>query len=190
MAATDSTPIVSAIRLMDLANLRQSENQSTSAGATTTAPAKSPIHQVIHTAANDDQLTKPPTASAQTPMVALIGALMTPRIARKAPIPHGVLKARTPSTHRFSRSVAVSASSMLPAPIAREVARDPAVLRFAATAPTRIAGQMRQPLTSIRPTARPVGGQIGVALGLIEANRRLSFAVRKYRAARAAASTR
>ena len=71
------------------------------------------------------------------------------------------------------------ASSMLPKPIAAEVASEPAVVSLAANAATRIAGATRYPRSSTAASANPVGGQIGVALGLIEATSRPSFASAK-----------
>ena len=45
----------------------------------------------------------------------------------------------------------------------------PAVVRLAAKAPAKIAGQSRRPPKSTAASARPLGGQIGLALGLIDA---------------------
>ena len=46
----------------------------------------------------------------------------------------------------------------------------PAVVALAAKAPTRIAGQTRKPPSSTAASAMPLGAQIGLALGLTEAN--------------------
>ena len=50
-----------------------------------------------------------------------------------------------------------------------EVSSVPAVVALAAKAPMKIAGHIRKPPNSTAASARPVGGQIGLALGLIEA---------------------
>ena len=60
-----------------------------------------------------------------------------------------------------------------------EVSRVPAVVTLAAKAPMKIAGQTRRPQSSTAASARPVGGQIGLALGLMEASCRPSFASTK-----------
>ena len=51
-----------------------------------------------------------------------------------------------------------------------EVASEPAVVALAANAAMRIAGATRYPRNSTAASANPVGGQIWVALGLIEAS--------------------
>src|SRR6266478_561979 len=51
---------------------------------------------------------------------------------------------------------------------------------LAANAARKIAGQTRRPLNRTAAKARPVGGQIGVALGWIEARVRPTFARTKY----------
>ena len=60
-----------------------------------------------------------------------------------------------------------------------DVSSVPAVVALAAKAPTKIAGQIRKPASNTAASARPVGGQIGLALGLIEANRSPSLASTK-----------
>ena len=55
----------------------------------------------------------------------------------------------------------------------------PAVVTLAAKAPMKIAGHRRGPPSSTAASARPVGGQIGLALGLIEASRSPSLASTK-----------
>ena len=57
-----------------------------------------------------------------------------------------------------------------------DVSSVPAVVALAAKAPMKIAGQIRRPPSSTAASARPVGGQIGLALGLIEASRKPSLA--------------
>jgi hypothetical protein len=58
-----------------------------------------------------------------------------------------------------------------------EVTGVPAVVALAAKAPMKIAGHIRKPPSSIAASARPVGGQIGLALGLIEASCKPSLAI-------------
>ena len=65
---------------------------------------------------------------------------------------------------------------MLPIAIAPDVATEPAVIAFARKAPSRMAGATRYPSSNAADNARPVGGQIGVALGLMDASNRPAFA--------------
>jgi len=58
----------------------------------------------------------------------------------------------------------------LPTAIAADVSRVPAVAALAANAPTRIAGKKRTPPRMTVAKAKPVGAQIGLALGFIEAS--------------------
>ena len=60
-----------------------------------------------------------------------------------------------------------------------EVASVPAVVALAAKAPMKIAGHIRKPPSSTAASARPVGGQIGLALGLTEASCNPSLASTK-----------
>ena len=53
---------------------------------------------------------------------------------------------------------------------------EPAVVAFARKAPSRMAGKMRYPSSNTAANARPVGGQMGVALGLIEASNKPALA--------------
>jgi hypothetical protein len=52
----------------------------------------------------------------------------------------------------------------------------PAVVKLAAKAPAKMAGQSRRPPNSTAASASPLGGQIGLALGLIDAKARPSLA--------------
>jgi hypothetical protein len=72
---------------------------------------------------------------------------------------------------------------VFPIAISNELLTIPVVERFAAKAPTAMAGKALFPLRRTRATARPVGGQMGEALGLTEAKARLAFAIVKYNAA-------
>ena len=60
-----------------------------------------------------------------------------------------------------------------------EVVSDPAVVALAAKAPMKIAGHSRGPPSSTAASATPLGGQIGLALGLIEASIKPSLASTK-----------
>jgi hypothetical protein len=60
-----------------------------------------------------------------------------------------------------------------------EVSRVPAVVALAAKAPMKIAGHIRIPHNTTAASAKPVGAQIGLALGLIEASRKPSLASTK-----------
>ena len=60
-----------------------------------------------------------------------------------------------------------------------EVSSVPAVVALAAKAAIKIAGQTRKPPSSTAASAKPVGGQIGLALGLMEASRKPSLASTK-----------
>ncbi len=116
---------------------------NTSTGVTTRAPARSPSHQVDQTPANPFQLAKPPRARAVTPTVALIGVQIAQAMMVNLPTPHGVLNASAPPAQALSSQAPLTASRVLPAPIASEVASEPAVAALAAMAPARIAGKMR-----------------------------------------------
>ena len=70
-------------------------------------------------------------------------------------------------------------SSVLPKAIRAEVSSVPAVVALAAKAPMKIAGQTLKPPSSTAASASPVGGQIGLALGLIEASCKPSLASTK-----------
>ena len=65
---------------------------------------------------------------------------------------------------------------MLPVAIPNDEESEPAVVALTINAPTNIAGEMRYPRSKTAAKASPVGGQMGVALGLIEASNRLNLA--------------
>src|SRR5579863_7538309 len=113
--------------------------QSTSAGATTRPPARSPSHQVVHTAMKLDGAAWPPSIRASTPMVALIGVATAHTTAANLATPTGLRNASTPPARVFTSHAPANASSMLPAPIGRET--QPELDQFAAMAPARTAGQ-------------------------------------------------
>jgi hypothetical protein len=121
------------------------------------------------------QAANPAVANDATPMTALIGVAAATTNANLA-IPAGVSKAVGPPTHLLKSNAAMKASKPFPTAIAHEVPNDPAVVKLVTKAPKKIAGKIRKPRRSVRPSARPVGGQTGVALGLIDANARLAFA--------------
>src|SRR5690349_9432285 len=62
---------------------------------------------------------------------------------------------------------------------------EPVVVAFASNAARKIAGPARYPVRITIANANPVGGQIGLALGLIEARDRPSLASAKYATATA-----
>ncbi len=64
------------------------------------------------------------------------------------------------------RAPPVKASSVLPNAMTTDVVRVPAVVALAAKAPMKIAGQRRGPPSRTAASAMPLGGQIGLALGL------------------------
>ena len=82
----------------------------------------------------------------------------------------GVAKVSRPPDQRSIRKPPTTASSVLPSAMTAEVSSVPAVVALAAKAPIKIAGHMRRPPSSTAASAMPVGGQIGLALGLIEAS--------------------
>src|SRR5579863_6292401 len=110
-------------------------------GATTTHPARSPNHQVVQIAPKLDHFAKPAAASDETPIVALIGVLARPTTAANLAIASGVSNARRPSAQTFNAAAPTRVSSVLPPPIANDVASEPAVNTLVITAPARIAGQ-------------------------------------------------
>src|SRR5712691_3874798 len=71
-------------------------------------------------------------------------------------------------------------SSVLPSAIAAEVEIDPAVVALAMNAPRKIAGHAGSPRNRTTASAKPVGGQIGLALGCSEARLKPSFARMRY----------
>ncbi len=81
-----------------------------------------------------------------------------------------------PSDHRLMRYAPTKLSSRFPVAIAKDVPIDPAVVRLAMKAPRKTAGETRYPNSNMVAKAYPVGGQIGVALGWIEARAKLNFA--------------
>ena len=59
---------------------------------------------------------------------------------------------------------------VLPAAMAREVTVEPKVVALARNAPTATAAQTRFPHSRNAASAKPLGGQIGLALGCSEAS--------------------
>src|SRR5262245_7713586 len=97
----------------------------------------------------------------------------------KRATPAGAAKLSLPPDQRLASQAPVTASSVLPTPMAAAAAIAPWVVILARNAPSRIAGATRYPRSSTAASASPVGGQIGVALGLIDASARPSFASAK-----------
>jgi hypothetical protein len=81
-----------------------------------------------------------------------------------------VSKVATPPDQRLISQVPAAPSSVLPTAMAAALASEPSVVALAASAPRKIAGASRSPRSSRMPNAKPVGGQIGLALGWIEAS--------------------
>src|SRR5262249_22732909 len=144
------------------------------------APTTSPSHQVIQTTRSVPGSTKPPAERVVTPTVALIIVLKPAARTANLKMFHARSIASRPPAKRLTRKAPQMASAALPVAIPTEVAREPAVVRFAAKAPSQIAGQVRNPSTSSAARAIPVAGQTGLALGLTYARRRPSLAARKY----------
>ena len=113
-----------------------------------------------------------------TPTLALMAVGRKLMNAKRA-TPAGVVKVAQPSDQRLINSAPTIASSVLPIPIDAAVTSVPAVVALAMNAPAKIAGQMRGPRSNTAASAKPAGGQIGVALGLIEASNRPLFASAK-----------
>ena len=66
----------------------------------------------------------------------------------------------------------IRVNAVCPSPIETAVVSVPAVVRLATTAPAKTAGAVRYPNSRIAAMARPLGGQIGVVLGWMEAKAR------------------
>ena len=158
---------------------RPARAQSTIAGATINAPAKSQSHQVIHMSGSWGSSASPATRRLATPMVALIGVAMTRQMRAKRMTCPGFSNASVPRAQRRVKRAATSASSVFPKPIAMELGRSPVVVWLASHAPRKMAGAASGPSRSSAAIASPVGGQTGVALGLIEASVSPALANRK-----------
>jgi hypothetical protein len=90
-----------------------------------------------------------------------------------------VLKVRVPVDHRLISQAPATLSKVLPNAIAMDVMGDPVVVVLARKAASKMAGETRYPSNSTAAKARPVAGQIGVALGLIEASNKPALAQTK-----------
>jgi hypothetical protein len=152
---------------------------STIAGVTTSAPVTSPSHQVTQMTLKSLQLAKPASASVVTPIMALSTVAGPTQIATNLATRAGVENVSRPPDQCAISQPPTVASSVLPSAMQSEVVSVPAVVRLAAKAAAKIAGQTRGPHKSTAASATPVDGQIGVALGLTEANRRPSLASTK-----------
>jgi hypothetical protein len=146
-----------------------------SGGATTSAPPRSPSHHVHPMAATSSRAATPPSSRLVTPNVALTGALATAAISAKRNTLRGRSKARTPSAQRMTSAAPITASSVLPTAMPRQVATELAVAKLTAKAPARIRGQTRRPKTSTAARATPVAGHTAVALGWTKASMRPSL---------------
>src|SRR6202011_1215392 len=111
---------------------------------------------------------KPPTAKLLTPNVGPTVVLMSAASANLK-TSCGRSKTRAPPANLFTSQAPQSASNVLPLAMPREVKIFPAVVRLTTKAPTKIAGQTRNPRTSNAASAMPAGGQTGDALALRKA---------------------
>ncbi len=125
------------------------------------------------------QAANPATLSVTTPTVALMmvagPTLMSANFATRA----GRRNVSRPPDQRSIKKPPVTASRVLPTAMMAAVSSVPAVVALAAKAPIRIAGQTRKPPSRTAASAKPVGGQIGLALGLMEASRKPNLASAK-----------
>src|SRR5712691_3927090 len=94
---------------------------NTITGVTTSAPAKSPSHHVIHIGAKFDKSAYPARLRPPTPIVALVIVLGPKPIKVNLATPIGVSNVFRPSDHRLISQPPITASSVLPKPIAQDV---------------------------------------------------------------------
>jgi hypothetical protein len=192
-AIRPSTPVATRIapdsrKAARLEKCGQGAAHRTITGVSTRAPARSPSHQVTQIGTKFAHAAEPARHSAPTPMVALSGVAMARQISANFATLSGVAKVSRPSDQRLTRAAPASASSVLPTAIAAAVAPVP-VIALTRYAPIAIAGATRYPRSSTAASAKPVGGQIGLALGCSEASAKPTLASRKYPAVIAASST-
>ena len=158
--------------------------QRTTTGVTRSCPPRSPSHQVIQMSVTFDVSAWPPSTRLPTPIVAaIIVPGPTARLANLA-TPEGVSKVAEPPDHLSSSHAVRTASSVLPAAIAKDEAGEPNVVALAKNAPIAIAGHMRIPHSSKAASANPLGGHTGLALGCSDASASPSLASKKYASAR------
>jgi hypothetical protein len=100
-------------------------------------------------------------------------------ITAKRVTPPDVLKVVVPPDQRLISQPPTRHSNVFPTAIALQVVIEPAVVAFARKAPIRMAGEMRYPSSNTADTARPVAGQMGVTLGLIDASNKPALAQAK-----------
>src|SRR5260370_5443479 len=99
---------------------------NTIAGVTTSAPARSPSHQVIHTGAKFDRSAYPARLRLPTPIVALVIVLGPKPIKVNLSTSIGVSNVLRPSDHRLISQAPITASSLLPKPLAQDGSTKPA----------------------------------------------------------------
>jgi hypothetical protein len=157
--------------------IRVAQSNGTTTGATTNPLATSPSHQVSQIGAKFSQSAWPAKVRLPTPTVALTMAPGASATSANLATPIVVSNVRRPSDHRPMRYPPITASSVLPIAIAADVSKTSTevgsatlFVTLAANAPSRIAGQSRIPPTRTQPSATPVQGQTGLALGWIDAN--------------------
>src|SRR5204863_8198635 len=79
--------------------------------------------------------------------------------------PLGVSNAFPAPAQRVVRWPATAAPRASPAAIANAIGIEPGAVALATSAPTKMAGQTRTPLTRTAPRAKPVAGSTGGPLG-------------------------
>src|SRR5215218_5722689 len=93
---------------------------STRTGATISAPARSPSHQVVKIGPNCAHAAEPPRLRLDTPIAGLI-AVAAALISANFAIPAGVVKVNTPPDHRLINETLTRHSRLLPAAMAAAV---------------------------------------------------------------------
>src|SRR5262245_17798658 len=134
---------------------------NTMTGVITSAPARSPSHQVSQIEPKCGDSAKPASERLPTPIVGLSMVKTKLRNENRA-TPAGVANVFRPPAQCPISQAPTTASSILPRPMAAEVAVDPVVVKLTANAASRIAGAIRYPRSSTAASASPVGGQIGL----------------------------
>src|SRR5262245_9220584 len=99
-------------------------------GVTTSAPARSPSHQVSQTEPTLERSARPARARLPAPMVALSAVGRKLKNEKRA-TPAGLAKVSRPPDQRLISQAPISPSSVLPTPITPAVASVPAVVTLA-----------------------------------------------------------
>jgi hypothetical protein len=134
----------------------------------------SPSHQTLQSVHRFCE-GAPQISRLATPIVALIVVLSTAARATSPKMSRSRRRSgRKPN--QISSDAPTTASSVLPTVIPRAVATGTSVVTFARNAPSATPGHSRRPPSSSAASARPVGGQIPVTLGVAKASASPSFA--------------